>query len=158
MSELQIQYPAIHDANANAAIGSVNFQNVWGKTDNGKHSVQATYDFRAGNHPLDSDFIYTGHFVESSYVYGHERNELIVRFSAGTISGNAPLFERFSLGNTITLRGWNKFDIAPAGGNRMTHATLQYGFGGPRIGSGRIHVNSDPPHDLGYPPGRRRFL
>ena len=30
----------------------------------------------------------------------------------------------------------------------MMNATLQYGFGGPRVGSGRIHVNSDPPRDF----------
>ena len=39
------------------------------------------------------------------------------------------MFERFVLGNAETLRGWNKFDIAPAGGNRMIYASIQYGFG-----------------------------
>jgi len=45
------------------------------------------------------------------------------------------------------LRGWNKFDVAPLGGNRVAHATLQYGFGGPEIRTfkwegqqGRIHA------------------
>ena len=32
---------------------------------------------------------------------------------AGVLTGTAPLFERFSLGNTTTLRGWNKYDLAP---------------------------------------------
>jgi len=54
---------------------------------------------------------------------------LFLSFLAGSISGNAPLFERFSLGDSRTLRGWNKFDIAPAGGNRVIHASLQYGLG-----------------------------
>ena len=36
---------------------------------------------------------------------------LLLRGLAGTISGRAPLFERFALGDTRTLRGWNKFDV-----------------------------------------------
>jgi outer membrane protein assembly factor BamA len=36
------------------------------------------------------------------------------------------LFERFVLGNTTTLRGYNKYDIAPLGGNRMAHGSLDY--------------------------------
>ena len=133
LSDLQIQFPDIHNADANAAMGSLYFQNVWGGTDRQSHSLQANYDFRAGTHKLDSEFIYTRHLVQAQYVFGHGRSNLLVRFSAGTIAGQAPLFERFSLGNTTTLRGWNKFDIAPAGGDRMVHGTLQYGFGKARI-------------------------
>ena len=36
------------------------------------------------------------------------------------------LFERFTLGDTSTLRGWNKYDIAPAGGDRMFHQSLEF--------------------------------
>jgi outer membrane protein assembly factor BamA len=46
----------------------------------------------------------------------------------GRLSGDAPLFERFALGDSRTLRGWNKYDIAPIGGDRMFHASLEYGF------------------------------
>jgi outer membrane protein assembly factor BamA len=66
-------------------------------------------------------------------VFAHRKDRLFVSFQGGQIYGNAPLFERFSLGNTSTLRGWNKFDIAPAGGNRMVYASVQYGFGKPEI-------------------------
>jgi outer membrane protein assembly factor BamA len=38
------------------------------------------------------------------------------------------LFDRFSLGNTQTLRGWNKFELAPLGGNRMVHGSLRYAY------------------------------
>jgi outer membrane protein assembly factor BamA len=138
LSELQMQYPAIHTNNANAVVASLNFDNTWGKSGSDRQSLQANYDFRAGNHELDSDFIYTRHYGRAEYVYGHEKNQLIAVVSAGTISGNAPLFERFSLGNVETLRGWNKFDIAPAGGNRMVHGTLQYRFGQP--GGANIHI------------------
>jgi hypothetical protein len=133
LSELEMQYPAIHRANANAALASLTFQNTW-RTRETRQSLLAAYELRAGNHEMDSDFIYTRHFVTGQYFYASGRNRLFLSFQAGTIGGNAPLFERFSLGNTSTLRGWNKFDIAPFGGDRMIHSTLQYGVGGPHIG------------------------
>src|SRR5262249_22967551 len=113
-----------------AVVASVDYHNIWDAGD--QHGVEAGYDFRAGNRELDSDFIYNRHAVHARYVYSHDRNKLFLSFLGGNISGNAPLFERFSLGDTRTLRGWNKFDVAPLGGNRMVHASLQYGFGGPR--------------------------
>lgn len=39
------------------------------------------------------------------------------------------LFERFVLGNSSTLRGWNKFDLDPLGGNRMVHNSVEYRYG-----------------------------
>jgi outer membrane protein assembly factor BamA len=47
----------------------------------------------------------------------------------GGITGDAPLFERFSLGDSRTLRGWDKYDIAPAGGDRMFYASAEYRYG-----------------------------
>jgi outer membrane protein assembly factor BamA len=134
VSELQIQYPAIHRANANAASASLIFHNIWGDGSD-QHVLDAGYDVRAGNHTLDSDFIYTRHLLHAQYAYSHGKEKLFLSFLAGSISGNAPLFERFSLGDTTTLRGWNKFDIAPAGGNRVIHASVQYGTGKPAVGT-----------------------
>ena len=54
------------------------------------------------------------------------RARRIASLSLGYISGNAPLFERFSLGNSLTLRGWDKYDIAPLGGERMFHSSVEY--------------------------------
>jgi outer membrane protein assembly factor BamA len=47
---------------------------------------------------------------------------------AGVIYGHAPLFERFILGNSSTLRGWNKYDLDPIGGNRVVHGSVTYGY------------------------------
>jgi outer membrane protein assembly factor BamA len=147
ISELQIQYPDIHQANANTVTASAIFHDVWANATEERHLVDASYEFRAGNHELDSDFIYTRHFVQAEYTYSHSKDHLTLSFLGGKISGNAPLFERFSLGNTITLRGWNKFDIAPAGGNRVVHATVQYGFGKPEVGS--FNINNNGVHHSG---------
>ena len=135
LSDLQLQFPSIHSENSNAVTASLNYRNVWQIPMEDRHSLEAGYDLRAGNHALDSEFIFTRHFAHAQYVYGHDKNTLSVSFLGGLISGRAPLFERFSLGNTSTLRGWNKFDVAPLGGDRAVHASLQYGFGGPRIGT-----------------------
>ena len=51
-----------------------------------------------------------------------------VSFLAGAMNGRAPLFERFTLGDSRTLRGWSKFDVAPLGGSRVAHGSLEYTF------------------------------
>jgi outer membrane protein assembly factor BamA len=38
------------------------------------------------------------------------------------------MFERFSLGNTGALRGYNKFDFAPLGGDRVVYGSLDYRY------------------------------
>jgi hypothetical protein len=141
LSELQIQYPLIHQANVGAVTGSLIFDNIWAVGSEDRHKLQAGYDFRAGNHTLDSDFIYTSHLFHAQYAYSQNKHQLSLTFLGGHISGNAPLFERFSLGNTETLRGWNKFDISPAGGNRMVYGSVQYGFGKPHFGNFNISTN-----------------
>ena len=47
---------------------------------------------------------------------------------AGVIYGKAPLFERFVLGDSSTLRGWNKYDLDPLGGNRVVNGSVTYGY------------------------------
>ena len=56
--------------------------------------------------------------------WGH--NMLLTSGMAGGITGEAPLFERFTLGDSSTLRGWDKYDIAPAGGDRVGHLSVEY--------------------------------
>jgi outer membrane protein assembly factor BamA len=51
-----------------------------------------------------------------------------VTVMAGAISGEAPLFERFSIGDSTLLRGWNKYDLDPLGGNRLAYGSVTYGY------------------------------
>ena len=44
------------------------------------------------------------------------------------ISGAAPLYERFVVGNSSLLRGWNRYEIDPLGGNRILHNSVDYSF------------------------------
>ena len=49
--------------------------------------------------------------------------------SGGLITGRAPLADRFVLGNSTMLRGWNKYDLDPIGGNRMIYNSVEYRYG-----------------------------
>ena len=62
------------------------------------------------------------------YKYRHDHQSIEVTLMAGMIYGNAPLFERFVLGDSTTLRGWNKYDLDPLGGNRVVHGSVTYGY------------------------------
>lgn len=149
ITQLQMQNPVIHNQSANAVTASAIFHNVSATATEEKHIIDVSYQFHAGNHELDSDFIYTRHFLQAEYTFSHNKDHLTLSFLAGKISGNSPLYERFSLGNTTTLRGWNKFDITPAGGDRMVHATVQYGFGKPEFWHS-INIDNNGFHHSGH--------
>src|SRR6267378_4140362 len=83
---------------------------------------------RAATRVLDSDYIYTRHLLNASYSRRWNHQEVLVRLGAGNISGQAPLFERFVLGNSKTLRGWNKFDLDPLGGSRTVYGSTSYRY------------------------------
>jgi len=58
----------------------------------------------------------------------HDHQLIEVTLVGGLIYGRAPLFERFVLGDNTTLRGWDKYDLDPLGGNRMIHGSVTYGY------------------------------
>jgi len=128
VTELQIQYPVIHFLNANAGFATVTLDNTWERANSERHRLIADYSVRTATHNLASDFVYTKHVGEARYTFSTRRSELVVSGSGGTLIGHAPLFERFSLGNTSTLRGWNKYDIAPLGGDRMWYGSAEYRY------------------------------
>jgi hypothetical protein len=92
-------------------------------------AVEADYDLRAGSHALASDYAYSRHRWGFRYRLKRGKQELVDDSWGGAILGNAPLFERFVLGNSTSLRGWNKFDLDPLGGNRVVHNTVEYHYG-----------------------------
>ena len=90
--------------------------------------VEAGYELRTSAEALESDLNYRRHLARVRYRYDQKPNTVIASAAFGGITGDAPLFERFTLGDTSTLRGWNKYDIAPAGAERMFHSSLEYRF------------------------------
>lgn len=91
-----------------------------------RHDLTASADVRAASKTLQSDFDYTRYVSRAMYRARWGRNALLASAMGGGITGQAPLFERFTLGDSATLRGWDKFDIAPLGGNRVGHASVEY--------------------------------
>ena len=101
---------------ANAAIGSVKFNQRWKRTSGMQHDLEAAFTVRSGLEDLESDLVYERYLTRADYLLRASHHRVLVSGMFGSVTGNAPLFERFSLGDSRTLRGWDKYDIAPAGG------------------------------------------
>jgi hypothetical protein len=92
------------------------------------HHLDASYQWRSGLTGLDSDLAYRRHSAKARYRFDRGRSTVIADVRLGRISGRAPLFERFAIGDSSTLRGWNKYAIAPIGASRMAYQSVEYRF------------------------------
>jgi outer membrane protein assembly factor BamA len=72
--------------------------------------------------------VYARHNWYASYNLEHGRQQLLLSFLAGRLTGKAPLNERFVLGNSKTLRGWSKHDLDPLGGDRVVSGSADYRY------------------------------
>jgi hypothetical protein len=114
---------------ANAAITNVQyFQQFEGRVFD-QQSLQADYSLRVAVRALDSDYAYTRHRWEVRYTVARGRQSLSEEAVAGFILGPAPLFERFQLGTSSMLRGWNKWELDPLGGSRVVYNSVEYRYG-----------------------------
>ncbi len=93
-----------------------------------RSTISGDYSLRRATPSLESDFVYTRHLVAGDYTLSKHRHLFGFHGRLGTIAGVAPLFERFSLGNSYLLRGWNKFDVAPLGGSHLAYGSLEYRY------------------------------
>jgi hypothetical protein len=130
ITELHPLSPATVSQSANAAIGALDFRRGWPASDDASQQLDARLDVRGGSRALESDYAYTRYLAQGAYRYDRHHQHAVASGMAGHISGTAPLFERFTLGDTRTLRGWDKYDIAPAGGSRMYYASVEYAYTG----------------------------
>lgn len=110
---------------ANAFTATAGYDRRWGSRQR-RHDVHAGVDLRVGAGALQSDLEYRRLAMRATYRLRVGRQTLLTSAAAGAIGGDAPIFERFTLGDTSTLRGWDKYDIAPLGGSRMAHASVEY--------------------------------
>ena len=130
ISELDPLFGGSGSQMANAAIVTLGYSQQWKDDSDSGHRLEALASLRAGTDALESDLEYERYFVRGSYRSRWARHSVLVSVMGGGLTGDAPLFERFSLGDSQTLRGWNKYDIAPAGGDRMVHGSLEYRYSG----------------------------
>jgi hypothetical protein len=111
---------------AGSFVGSVGFDRRWEDAAGSTHNAAAAVLWRSGSSALESDLVYKRYVGTARYDYGRGRSTVLTSVALGRTTGRTPLFERFSLGDSSTLRGWSKYDIAPAGGDRMFHTSLEY--------------------------------
>jgi hypothetical protein len=125
VSELESLSRSPESRMASALVGAIGYDQRW-EASGASHDVEASFAWRSAATALESDLEYTRYLLNGRYRYDGGNSSLSASASVGYISGRAPLFERFSLGDSSTLRGWNKYDVAPAGGERMFHASIEY--------------------------------
>jgi Omp85 superfamily domain len=130
ISELEPLFPATDSQMANAAVASIGYDRRWKDRVDAAHHVEAGLGVRAGSRELESDLAYRRYLGQGTYRYDFGRHHVQATGMAGGITGQAPLFERFTLGDSLTLRGWDKYDIAPAGGDRMFYSSIEYRYTG----------------------------
>lgn len=127
MHRLSLQSPGARHELSSAAYTSLRLVRRW-KVSDAEHKVSADYEFRVGAGGLGSDFSYRRHAAGASYRFASEHDVFIASAMAGWLNGRAPLYERFVLGNSRTLRGWSKWDVAPLGSDQVAHASVDYSY------------------------------
>ncbi|HLY19153.1 MAG TPA: BamA/TamA family outer membrane protein [Bryobacteraceae bacterium] len=128
LESFQPQFPAARTESANAMVTTLGYHRRLEGSNANQQEVDAGYSLRAATSSLGSDFAYARHQADFQYAYIWGRSQIVDAVTAGEITGRAPLFERFMLGNSTMLRGWNRFDLDPLGGDRVMHNSLEYRY------------------------------
>ena len=114
---------------SNAVVNTLRYHQRWGSAhDVQEQEVNAEYNVRAGTGLLGSDRAFTRHLARAIYRLRHGRNNVKTTLVAGHISGDAPLYERFVLGDSQMLRGWSRFDLDPVGGSHVLYGSVEYRY------------------------------
>jgi hypothetical protein len=127
LEQMQSENPLIGMRSANAATVDVTFGRKT-EGDAAQQTLSAKYSLRMGLRGMGSDYAYSRHVVSLRYDVKSGRQTASDELTGGAIGGDAPLFERFVLGTSSTLRGWDRYAINPLGGTRTIHNSLTYGY------------------------------
>jgi hypothetical protein len=119
---------AARSESANAVINTLRYHQRWAGSGDSTQELDAGYSLRAATTLLGTDLAYTRHVAHLKYNYTSRAQSVEVIMMAGAIYGQAPLFERFALGDSTLLRGWNKYNLDPLGGNRLAYGSVTYGY------------------------------
>jgi hypothetical protein len=124
----QTQFPAARTESSNAMVTTLRYHRRLEGSDANQQEWDAGYSLRAATSSLGSDFAFARHQGDVQYAYLWGRSQILDDMTVGEITGRAPLYERFMLGDSTMLRGWNRFDIDPLGGSRLVHNSLEYRY------------------------------
>jgi hypothetical protein len=122
------EIPAAGTDASNAVITTLRYHWQVEGPDN-QQDLDADCSLHAATKMLNSDYVYAMRSAGVRYQFRSGKHTVIDNAWAGFISGRAPLSDRFVLGNTYYLRGWNKYEIDPLGGNRALHNSVEYHYG-----------------------------
>jgi hypothetical protein len=125
---LQNQFPAARTESADAVVNTLRYHRLLEDSDAQKVVLDAGYSLRVATKFLGSDYAYARHRWDAAYTLAHGGSTVLVTFAGGVIVGHAPLFERYVLGNSSTLRGWNKYELDPLGGSRVVNGSVEYRY------------------------------
>lgn len=127
-TELSEEIPAIRPESSNALLFGLRYHKQFGTTEDIQQTFDSNYEFKSAFQGLGSDYIYTKQRWQGGYNWtkGHHTVSDVV--TVGFISGRAPVYERFVVGTSSLLRGWNRYEIDPLGGNRLLHNSVEYRY------------------------------
>jgi Omp85 superfamily domain len=120
--------PAVGTEGSNALITTLRYHRRFDDSDN-QQDLDADLSLHAATRALGSDFVYSMRTAGVRYQFRHGKHTVTDNVWTGMILGRAPLSDRFVMGNTYYLRGWNKYEIDPLGGNRAVHNSVEYRYG-----------------------------
>jgi hypothetical protein len=127
IERLETETPAETEG-ANAAITSLRYHWEMADADN-QQDLDADCSLRAASRILNSDYVYSLRSAGIRYQFKRGKHTVMDNGWVGTISGRAPMSDRFVLGNSYYLRGWNKYELDPLGGNRAVYDSVEYHYG-----------------------------
>jgi hypothetical protein len=125
LEELESAADSVDERMTTSLLAGLAYEQHWEGSPS-SHSLAVAFALRSATDALASDLVYKRYFGQASYEYRRGRSAILVSGLAGRTTGEPPLFERFALGDSLTLRGWDKYAIAPAGAERMLHGSVEY--------------------------------
>ena len=146
------QLPGVPTESANALFTTLRYHRQFEGAAN-EQDVDASYAMRVAARTFASDFSYATHTARVRYHVQRGKHKLTEEFMGGGIAGRAPLDDRFVLGNSTYLRGWNKYEIDPIGGNRVVYNSVDY-----RYGPFQVFYDTGAVWDEGQPATARHSL
>jgi hypothetical protein len=124
----QQEIPGAPIQSANAFLANLRYHDHF-ESDVLPQDLDLGYALRSANRSMGSDFVFTRHAWNAHYQVAHGKHLISETAEAGVIAGRAPLDDRFVLGTSSMLRGWNKYELDPVGGNRLLYNSVEYRYG-----------------------------
>ena len=116
------------EANRNVAshalVNTLRYRRVRGDVENGRLSWNGLVGLANG---FGAEYSFDRQEFRAGVEHQRGGSRLTIDFTGGSLRGNAPFTDRFAAGNSLLLRGWNKFEIAPLGGTRLVASSVEYG-------------------------------